>query len=398
MNGIHEVRGSIPLISTKVTASRSLMRRRLVIAVLVATGCEDERSCVVVEVPFASFAMYREADGPWQTLVLTDGTGEMCVEQEYVVTAVCDVPLASQLFVLQHRGTPEDDARVRLDPCFEKRSGEVTATGLMAQPGGITFGPSIDQSLTPSWSFDLHLKPGVYDLIATDLILGSGGGSRVAIRRGVGIDTDTTLSAIDLEAEGVQTVDVSMIVNGASSDETVSTGVFLETPSTSAIVSGQSGMMARVIPESALIETDAQYVSASARTDVTSRSVLVDVRQLEALDLPPRLDDIAFADSDAGLVASWNELPSELDRVALDSFTLEHVVFLTATKRWIELTGATTLGLDPSAPGFDPGWILRGVDALSSGFQNQPTHGKDLIGDVSSLPSMKLRLQEAKSD
>ena len=89
------------------------------------------------------------------------------------------------------------------------------------------------------------------------------------------------------------------------------------------------------------------------------------------VDLPPRLDDVVFSGSEAGLIASWNQLPDDLVRVVLDSTSsgFEHLVFLTASKRWLERTGATSLGLDASAPGFDPAWILREEDTVVGAFR-----------------------------
>lgn len=328
---------------------------------------------MVIEAPLASFATYREADGPWQPLVLTDGEAEMCVDREYVVTAVCDVPVAASLSVLQHRGTPDDATPIRLEPCFSKQLDQVTVTGMMAQPGSIALGSSVDTSSVANWLVDLRVKPGVYDLVATDFAVGTDGGARAAIRRGLDIGADTTFPTVDLDIDGIPTIDLPVTVGGVRADENLRTDVFLETATTSASISGRPGMTARIIPEVRLVATDKQFVSASASTSITSRSVGIDVRQAGLMiELPPRLDDVVFVESELGVQVSWAELPTRFDEfewVGLDSANLEHLVFLTATSRWLEVTGANSLELDSSAPEFDPAWTLRAEDAVSSGFR-----------------------------
>ena len=341
---------------------REIVRSIIVLTGLV--GCGGEPTCIEVDVGPATYLAIKESGGDWRTVDLADGEASVCVDREYVMLLVCDVSMASNLSVVQFAGTPGE--QIDLGFCSSGAPRTLSVGGTMVQPGEILVGGAVDSSFAPNWSFDVRVRPGLHDLIATEL-LGTDQ-PLVAIRRNLMIDEDTIEPPIDLEMEGIPTVEVPVTVGGFIAGESIDVVVILETERSQSTISSNSNPIANVLPPSSLSESDHQYVNASSSTDSLSRTVIIDANLLEPIELPPALDDVLFEQTSAGLAASWGQLPPiefELAILASASRAADHQVFVIASKRWLEATGATSLVLDPTAPAFDPQWILPGSDAFS---------------------------------
>ncbi len=364
---LREERRSVRMRNARHLGKIAKHGRYLLLATLVSVmACAGDSECVTVDAPLATFAMYRESSGSWKPLVLEAGRGEICGLPEYVVMVVCDVPDSSNLSVLQHSRTRGDGDYLSVGPCSEVLGELVHVTGTMRQAGSVTVGYASQQSSASPWTFDIRLPVGTYDLVAMDQSVAV---PRVTLRREVRVAADTELAPIDVDVEGVDLVDVSLTVDTLS-DEEVTTAVRLQTAGSDAVLFAENGRLARILPNSALTDTDSQYIDVSATTPLTLRHRLVDSRDDQrTIELPPRLDDIFFGQDDDPIGASWTSLPPDFDKAILSARSEGRLVFVTASRSWIDATGATSLSLDTSVPGLDPRWVMRNGEALGNSFR-----------------------------
>lgn len=340
-------------------ASRGIVVTSLAVLIgLVGCGESTKPTCIdFLGTRVTSYLAVKESGEDWR---LVDGEATVCVEREYVILFVCDVS-GSTRNVVQLAGTPEDGEVVSLGFCYSDTPRTVSIEGTMVQPGQVLVGEGFASQFTPNWSFDVQVTQGVHDLIATEL---GSDQPRVAIRRGLTVDEDTVEPPIDLDVEGLPTEEVPITVEGLVTGESVSVSVVLETERQQSVVSDNSNLVANVIPPMSLSGSDRQYVDVFSSTESLSRSASIDANQIEpstVIALPPALEDVGFEPTGAGIAASWSQLPAiDFERAILSSSgrSGDHVVFVVASSGYLMTTGADSLVLDPTAPSFDPQWVL----------------------------------------
>ncbi len=340
--------------------------RELMVLYAISSGCASDRQCITVDAPLATFAVFKDSAGVWQELSLTSGKGEMCVDQEYTVMAVCDAPTATPLSVSQHSGV-RADGDVTVGHCSESSGEELQVTGLMSESGTVDIGNRFISNAGSLWRFDLGVSPGTHDLIATDELLNRDA-TRVAIRRAIVVDDNIEVPLVDLSIEGIELREVPLMisdVNPLLPDEETSNAVTLTTLHGFALIVLLDGTTTRVLTQSDLLDSDVQSVSIGASSSLTSRSVYVDSSALQdEFKLPPRLDEIVFG-LDADLVGvSWSALPTDYEDAVFTAGTSDHLLVVTASHGWVEATSSTGLFLDTEAPGFEPRWNLRNDEVV----------------------------------
>ena len=348
---------------------------------MLAAGCGDNASpeCKTLDIyQFGEPQLLALRTGDeWSPLAreVPDGPIRVCLDDddEYALVSVCITdgkPLVQQVFA-----TVAERSRLFFGTCnpgpFE---GElVTITGRVEQSGNVWVGDSSGSSGTYSraseWMFELSARPRrEHVLISSDYEGSFNGASRIAIRRGLIFDHDTTVDDIDLMSEGEPLAIIDAVIAGTRSDETFHSNTYLQLDHGSAEISESRDARARFVPN--LQPGEEQYASIFTFADVTeeltaSRSVTTMTPDFSTVELLPRLDDVIRLGSD-GRSSSWDELPvAEYNELSLFSSSLDYRLSVSATKRWIERHQLTALEADASPPGFDPTWLPTETKSLS---------------------------------
>jgi hypothetical protein len=308
----------------------------------------------------------KDGNGPWLDPSPTPSpAGEVgfdaFVTGPYSVIFVCTDAFGG-LNVRQVFQTPDDDRTVVFN-CVNALPPGHQVTGHMVQAGSVQAQDSFDRSLfTPDWDFTLFdVVDATVDLIATT-------SDRIAVRRGVVISGDTAVAAaIDVDQEGTALVPQAFTVANPRPGETFTTAVgFLNASNAHIPARVYLGPAdgAKVVPDSALLPGDTQSVSVRANSSGGGGAKSV----VRSLRRPFQVGgDAAFPVPDApkmlgwtavgGFGAHWQAL-SGLDRndFTVTGFNDGAVHNVAATGTWLAATGATSIAIDTTVPGFLPEW------------------------------------------
>lgn len=305
----------------------------------------------------AELVRYRDGDGAW---AIPEATGPdeygLDVTGHYQVLVAC----SNGDGVSAHlAGRTVDDGAVFHDFCLhgvEDDAPAVAVTGTVAQPGTVWLHERAESTEAP-WTFELAVPLGTHDLFAFT-------SSHVAFRRALAITAPTTIEPIDIVTEGVALLATPLTLVGAVPGEEVATSTTLIGEHGGAVLS-RPGTTAFAVPPSALRAGELQFVVASAVGASTLRTV-TDTQPERGfeLELLPVLTDVTFADVDGRVLARWGELPAA-ERLGRLDFVVSTGTGSTgssqrvsATRAWIETTGASALTFDANAPGYDPAWSI----------------------------------------
>ena len=345
--------------------------RRLVVGVLVVAACGDdvavgpdaETGPPDAEVPGANevtllafdveHVWYRNGRGAWQ-VPEQDASGDyvLRVSDDYQVVAACDNDTAFDASLKAGRFL---DGSFAVVSCFlgsdDPPPVRAQVSGHMVQAGDV-FMDGIATSATAGWDFVLDVEPGTHDLIAV-------GGTQALIRRNLSITGDTSLPTIDVEAEGAAMVGVPYFLDGVDPDDTVTPEVTWFTGNGYAWISGTAFEL--IGPPSSLVDAnDGLDVFIWAETATTQRSVGTAYEPGQPsydFTLLPVISGLTWALDGDVMEASWSTLPdhSDLNVILLAGSSAQRV---SASRSWIELHGASSLGFDALPPDFDPAWRI----------------------------------------
>ncbi|MEO8704568.1 MAG: hypothetical protein ABI867_31225 [Kofleriaceae bacterium] len=269
--------------------------------------------------------------------------------------------------LVQHFGA--DEADLVFGACADNSPTRplFEVTGQMLQPGDVYLGGGGDSGSTSPWQFSLAAFADTYDLVATDGALRSD--ARISIRRGLAIETDTVLPALDL-AQGSPLETATFSVDGLDGDRMSSIVTLVTSGGWPATVSVSNTKQVQIAPRDVLVASDLQTLEVSARRDDLGSMTLRTTRATvggttPAISLLPPLSADVFEEegkavdpgavtfSDYGVVASAILGKSANGRLV--------DLRVSASREWITLNATQLVRFDDSAPSIDPMWIIVDV-------------------------------------
>lgn len=322
--------------------------------------------------PSPSFVAYRDGSGSWQTPVVANGTYKLCVADDYVLETVY---AGSNHFTASAVATTYAET----NPVFQECMGAppapvqtVAVSGELVQGGQIWIGSAHGGDLPDSGaiSYMLDVGVGAHDVVASSDMYGGSPGN-VLITRNQDFEAAAVLPDIDLSAMGVPVQQVPIALAGLDPLDVVVSMLALRTSSTyaSAIsvhASQQSSPTADVVPAAALVPTDEQDLTVSGSLGSGYHEATVAFTGTEtSFTMMPYLAGVAFS-AGTPAIATWSSLPASYTIVGLylskttvlaQQSEVTSELDATATKGWVDVHGATSIGFDP-ATGYDPAWSL----------------------------------------
>ena len=326
--------------------------------------------------PPALLAIREEAEAQWRTLTPSGiATYETTVTGPYRVVVQCE---SGEVSMIQYARTTDEARSFDLfcgsaDSLFHVR-------GEMPKPGLVALGGAGSSSFRSSWSFDLQVPAGTYDLL---MFSGddSTGYDQLGIRAGLTVAGDTELGSIDLAQYNPQPlVSTTFSVTNPLIGERLSANLAFFRDDRGTVVSsvrsnGADSVVSKLAPASFRSAIGTQAMSlVSVGMDSSAGAQRNYRRRVTLHDPPPgaaasaaQLDRIAGATFDATadrLSAHWTAMPP-FDAITMVWSTVSpdgarRVNHESITSRaFREATGAANASatLDvPHAPGFQDTW------------------------------------------
>jgi hypothetical protein len=313
-----------------------------------------------------TLAAYRAGSGAWQLVSSNTGTYTIDADADYKFVAVC-ASTDGTLDEVEVDAMASDGANYFScynDDTLGSATPTITVDGAMNQPGIVTMFEIASGSAAP-WSFALPVPPSTtQDLFA----IGSG---VMLIRRGIAIGSAATqsIATIDLATDGTALASEPIAITGLGSDDAVFSQVALSTQYGFATISNGTSATSLVTPPASLIaSTDTQLFAIDAYDATNDREFQTEDPTITTFALLPRLDGIAFA---AGS-ASWTSLPASSQRYQFELAGTGPSTGMTASvsisPAWLTATGATSIGFDDVAPGWESVWSFWTTSAYQPSF------------------------------
>lgn len=332
------------------------------------TGCTDPQPAPEpVTIAIASdkapaLVAFRDGlDGDWQTATMKTPTSfEAVVHGPYVITVACEDLTTGNFTTRQVARTPEDEHDVMLG-CDAAAPSTHAITGHMVQAGRVQIGGASDTSETADWDFALDVPNGTYALMAK-------AADKIVLRRAIAVTGDVALTpAIDAVQQGTALADAAFTVTNAAPAETLSASVSLGTPGQKIPFDVYQGPIAaaKVVPDSALVETDTQRAALTATADNERRTLSRPFRVggTTAYTLPAPLTGMKWEQASGNLAVSWGSI-SEPASFAVNvsgasaDGTKHQRHQLEVSSRFAAETGITRATVDTSIAGYKPEWKI----------------------------------------
>jgi hypothetical protein len=312
-----------------------------------------------------TFAAYRAGSGAWQLATSSNGsTYKIIADADYEFVAVCastDGTLDEvEIDAVASAGANlfscyNDDTRGSATPT-------ITVDGTMDQPGIVTLFEIASGSGSP-WTFALPVPPStLQDLFAI-------GSSSMLIRRGVSIGSAATqsIATIDLAADGTALATEPIAITGLGSDDAVLSQVALSTQYGFATISNGSSATSLVMPPASLVASgDTQLIAIDAYDATNDRELQTNDPTITTFALLPRLDGIAFSNGSA----SWTALPAS-SQYQFQLAGTGQTASVSISPAWLAATGATSIGFDDVAPGWQSAWSFWTTSAYQASFTTE---------------------------
>ncbi len=300
--------------------------------------------------------MVREGvNGAWRPAQrLKATTYEAFVSGPYTVMVMCPLELGlSTVFISQ---TLQDELLAQTYCNYEDYPYAVSGT--MVQPGVLALGDNMRLSFSPNWPFEVYVKPGLNDLIAT-------GPDRVLIQRNLSFSGDTVLPAPIDASQGIPMVPLPLTVTNSFPGETLNANTYLLTGHVLQGTIHRGPPPTRMLPTAALTIRDRQDLSVRSTLNdpflFRMRSVRGPIRSGDApvVTLPDPFANLTMSfDGNGDLMASWTSAQPQsfLTLYAYDweGRYLEHQV----STRYLTATNTRSVTLESDVPGYLPEWRL----------------------------------------
>jgi len=307
-----------------------------------------------------SLVAYREGlTGDWQPATMKSPTSfEIEVDGPYNVVAVCEDSSFGVTVVELGQLPDEGEAAIA---CGTLGAASHAITGHMVQAGRVVAGSGQASSTTADWDFSLANDDGTYDVVAATA-------DAIAVRRNVVLAGDQVLAqAIDVAAEGLPQVSIPASVTNADAGESVNARVTLrpKTNTVSAIVFSGAPANARIVIPTALLATDRQRATITAKQGNFQRSLsrIVTAGADTSFTLPPRLDNPQWTVDNGELQLRLGSLPPGnqyiVDAFASSAdFSKSFFYSISMSDRFATQSALTHVTLDTNIPGFKPEWLI----------------------------------------
>lgn len=318
-------------------------------------------------------AAYSDADGSWLPATkLADNQYEFYVQGPYRVTVVCSYGL----MLVHQLGRTLDDAHDLSPWCPPPDAFQLRGSVKASEPfTAFTLAVGNTTREIAGSTFDVAVPTGMHDVMAVVQ-------DRVAVRRGIAVTADTTLTnPIDLASEGFALVPVTASVTNAAPDEPIVTFVTLETASGGGAVQVRNAADTGIVPNAALQPGDRQALLVATR----GRGVRRTFREgtSTAFTLPAAIGPVTFAESGGTFAATWSTLGAydllrfEVSGRQSGAPTQGVVHDFEVSASYVQAAALTRLEHDLDVPGLQPAWRVDPTQDYRASLQAEHTTGDD---------------------
>ncbi|MEO8843507.1 MAG: hypothetical protein ABI591_19410 [Kofleriaceae bacterium] len=298
---------------------------------------------------------YRDGTGPWVVPTQSNQEYLLHVTDDYQVVVACSFSgLAGNTDSEQLDATYGDGAEQFMS-CQSGGTTDATfaVTGQMLLPGSVDMQDTATGATSP-WSFSLNVSAGTHDLIAV-------GATKMLIRRNLSFTAATAVADLDVATAGTVFPTTTATVVGAGPGDTSELRSEWFTGNDVAMLSDTTDLTLIQPPNSLIAANDEPEleleVTNMAHT-VTRSIFVVGPSPGTTFTLPPVLTGVTFG-ATAAATAMWGTLPA-YTTVNVIAFGGSATAFLeqnvSATKAWLDKTGATSLAFESDAANYDPAW------------------------------------------
>jgi hypothetical protein len=306
---------------------------------------------------------YRDGTGPWVVPAMVSGVYQLHVTDDYQVVAACSFSAVAGNEDSEQLNATFGDGASQFMFCSSDSSPGTTfaVTGQMLQPGSVQIG-STAMGTTSPWSFSLDVAAGTHELVAI-------GTTKMLIRRNLALSAATTVPDVDVTTDGTAFTPLTATVNGADPTDSVRIRSGWYTGDDFATLSDTTDKTIIYAPNSLIAANDEPelQLQVTNMTDTVERSIFTfGPSTATNFTLPPVLTGITFGSTEP-ITASWGTLPdySTAELVAFggtqSSFLEQNV---SATKAWLEKTGATSLAFQSDAANYNSAWNVPSAGAF----------------------------------
>ena len=327
----------------------------------------------------------RSDDGGWRELELVDASARVheipiCAVDTFSVVVACedDLALMGSARTLRQFKTTPDEAKVMYQWCgWNGEAGPAPATfdieGSMVQPGTVSIGLLGSWGQTENWTFSISAPAGVHDLIAI-------GEERIALRRGIRVESRVELEPIDLEQDGVDLVAQNIVVEGATAatEYRVWSDIYTAAGGYQQIRHSEQPVI--WVPSQDILHADdiVRFRVSTSQRDGEGRQERGAMRRYmyEATTVPllapiptsiiPRGADFVVETSELGVFPEVGR--SDELWVRLGAHDVGASAVLMTSRDWIEQRGDAEIGFD-LPPEIDASWLVPGYMVREVGFE-----------------------------
>jgi hypothetical protein len=343
---------------------------------------------------------YRDGNGPWVVPAMVSGVYQLHVTDDYQVVAACSFSGLASNEDSEQRNATFGDGAMQFMFCGSGSSTGTTfaVTGQMLQPGNVQLQDTAMGATSP-WSFSLDVSAGTHELVAI-------GATKMLIRRNLALSAATTVPDVDVTTAGTAFTTATATVIGADPTDSVHIQSGLFTGNDFATLSDTTDRTITYAPNSLIAANDGPQlqVQVTNMANTVARSVFTyGPTSATMFMLPPVLTGVTFGSTEP-LTASWGTLPDYSNAEVLAfggtqaSFLEQYV---SATKAWLDKTGATSLAFQSDAANYNPAWNVATAGAFiefavanNTDSQGGSTNTGVISGGASAVARMRLPLRD----
>jgi hypothetical protein len=343
---------------------------------------------------------YRDGNGPWVVPTMVSGVYQLHVTDDYQVVAACSFSgLAGNVDSEQLNATFGDGAMQFMFCQSGSSTGTTFAvTGQMLQPGNVHMQDTAMGATSP-WSFSLNVSAGTHELVAI-------GATKMLIRRNLALSAAITVPDVDVTTAGTAFTSATATVIGADPTDSVHIQSGLFTGNDFATLSDTTDQTIIYAPNSLIAANDGPQLQLQVTNmaNTVVRSVFTyGPTSATMFTLPPVLTGVTFGSTEP-ITASWGTLPDHSNAEVLafggtqTSFLEQYV---SATKAWLDKTGATSLAFQSDAANYNPAWNVPTAGAFiefAVGNNTDSQGGSTTTGVISGGAPAVARMQSPLRD
>jgi hypothetical protein len=306
---------------------------------------------------------YRDGNGPWVVPTMVSGVYQLHVTDDYQVVAACSFSSLAGNEDSEQLNATFGDGATQFMFCSGSSSPGTTfaVTGQMLQPGNVQMQDTAMGATSP-WSFSLNVSAGTHELVAI-------GATKMLIRRNLALSAATAVPDVDVTTAGTAFTSATATVIGADPTDSVHIQSGLFTGNDFATLSDTTDKTIIYAPNSLIAANDGPQLQLQVTNmaNTVARSVFTyGPTSATMFTLPTVLTGVTFGSTEP-ITASWGTLPDYSTAEVLafggtQSSFLEQ--YVSATKAWLDKTGATSLAFQSDAANYNPAWNVPTAGAF----------------------------------